>query len=98
MRLCVVVLGHMFRAHLDHSDEDLELVDVELKVHAVSEPGPQQVHGAGVPLLEHTQTQCSPARHTVTGQTHTIHTHTSTPVPLTKPFRKIRESVIPYIS
>lgn len=37
--------------HLDDPDEDLQLVDVQLQVHAVRQPGSDQVHGAGVPLL-----------------------------------------------
>lgn len=53
-------------SYLDDPDEDLELVEMELLVHALSEPGPQQVHGGCVPLLQHTQTQRSPAKHTHT--------------------------------
>lgn len=37
-------------------DEDLQLVDVELLIHAFGEPGPQQVHGGSVPLLKHINT------------------------------------------
>lgn len=42
--------------HLCDPDEDLQLVDVELLIHALGEPGPQQVHGGSVPLLKHINT------------------------------------------
>lgn len=38
-------------SYLDDPDEDLQLVDVQLQVHAVRQPRSYQVHGAGVPLL-----------------------------------------------
>lgn len=56
------------RLYLGDPDEDFELVDVELLIHAFGEPGPQQVHGGSVPLLKHINT-------TPSSKTH-IHTQT----------------------
>lgn len=54
----------VFRPHLCDPDEDLQLVDVELLIHALGEPGPQQVHGGSVPLLKHINTTPSSKTHT----------------------------------
>lgn len=54
----------VFRPHLCDPDEDLQLVDVELLVHALGEPGPQQVHGGSVPLLKHINATPSSKTHT----------------------------------
>lgn len=40
-------------SHFNNPDEYLELVNVQLQVHPVSQPRSYQVHGAGVPLLQH---------------------------------------------
>lgn len=54
----------VFRPHLCDPDEDLQLVDVELLIHALGEPGPQEVHGGSVPLLKHINTTPSSKTHT----------------------------------
>lgn len=56
----------VFPPHLCDPDEDLQLVDVELLIHAFSEPGPQKVHGGGVPLLKHINTTPSSKTHSGT--------------------------------
>lgn len=51
-------------SYLCNPDEDLELVDMELLIHTLSEPGSQQVHGGSVPLLKHINTTLSSKTHT----------------------------------
>lgn len=63
-----VQIKRAIRLHLGDPDEDFQLVDVELLIHAFSEPGPQQVHGGSVPLLKHIRTAPSSKTHT---RTHT---------------------------
>lgn len=48
--------GHVvLPSHLGDPDEDFQLVDVQLLIHALGEPGAQQVHGGRVPLLKDKQ-------------------------------------------
>lgn len=56
----------VFRPHLCDPDEDLQLVDVELLIHAFGKPGPQKVHGGSVPLLKHINTTPSSKTHSGT--------------------------------
>lgn len=51
--------------YLCDPDEDFELVDVKLLIHAFSEPSPQQIHGGSVPLLKHRGTTPSSKKHTL---------------------------------
>lgn len=58
-------------AHLGDPDEDLQLVDVELLIHALGQPGPQQVHGGSVPLLKHINRTLQQNTHSGTHSTST---------------------------
>lgn len=39
--------------YLYNSDEDFQLIHMQLQVHTVCQPGAQKIHCAGVPLLKH---------------------------------------------
>lgn len=58
----------VFFAHLCDPDEDLELVYVQLLVHALGEPGSQEVHCGSVPLLKHKHNTLQQNTHSHTGR------------------------------
>ncbi len=56
------------KKYLYNPDEDFELIDMKLLVHALSQPGCQQIHSGCIPLLQSTKTQHSPAKHRQTNK------------------------------
>lgn len=69
----------VWTCYLCNPDKNLKLVDMQLLIHTLSEPGPQKVHGGSVPLLKHINTTLSSKTHTRTHTQHTTSQHKTNP-------------------